>query len=77
MEIVSAFIGRSFDKKEEPLWNEIRKILDSLKPMGFSWEDAEEAQAKPISDKVKERIERNDLFDNVQKMRHELKNRFK
>jgi len=77
MEIVSAFIGRSFDKKEEPLWNEIRKILDSLKPMGFSWEDAEEAQARPISDKVKERIERNDLFDNVQKMRHELKNRFK
>lgn len=62
MAIMSAFIGRSFDRNEEPLWNEIRKILDSLKPMGFSWEDAEEAQAKPISDKVKERIERNDIF---------------
>jgi tetratricopeptide (TPR) repeat protein len=62
MAIVSAFIGRSFNKREETLWFEIRKILDSLKPMGFSWEDADEAEAEPISDKVKQKIERNDLF---------------
>jgi len=62
MTIISAFVGRSFDQKEELLWARISKCLDSLKPIGFSWEDAEEAQAKPISDKVKERIERNDLF---------------
>ena len=62
MAIISAFVGRSFDQKEELLWTKISKWLDSLKPIGFSWEDAEEAQAKPISDKVKEKIERNDLF---------------
>ncbi|MGA2315440.1 MAG: hypothetical protein ABSG71_03570 [Thermodesulfobacteriota bacterium] len=62
MAIISAFVGRSFDQKEELLWAKISKCLDSLKPIGFSWEDAEEAQAKPISDKVKEKIERNDLF---------------
>ena len=62
MTIISAFVGRSFDPKEELLWTKISKCLDSLKPIGFSWEDAEEAQVKPISDKVKEKIERNDLF---------------
>ncbi len=62
MAIISAFVGRSFDPKEESLWTRISKCLDSLRPIGFSWEDAEEAQAKPISDKVKEKIQRNDLF---------------
>jgi tetratricopeptide (TPR) repeat protein len=62
MAIVSTFIGRSFDKTDEPLWIEISKFLDSLKKVGFEWEDAEEGQARPISDKVKEKIARNDMF---------------
>jgi len=62
MAVISAFVGRSFDPEEELLWTKIGKCLDSLKSIGFSWEDAEEAQAKPISDKVKEKIQRNDLF---------------
>lgn len=62
MAIISAFVGRSFKKEEEPLWIEISKVLNSLKNIGFSWEDAEESQAKPVSDKVKEKIVRNDLF---------------
>lgn len=62
MAIVSAFIGRSFKKEDEPLWGEISKFLDSLKKVGFEWEDADEGQTRPISDKVKEKIERNDMF---------------
>lgn len=62
MPIISAFIGRSFNKEDEPLWGEISKFLDSLKRVGFKWEDAEESQAKAISDKVKEKIEKNDMF---------------
>jgi tetratricopeptide (TPR) repeat protein len=60
--MLSAFIGRSFRNEDDDLWAEIRKQLDSLKKIGFTWEDAEESQAKSISEKVKERIERNDLF---------------
>jgi tetratricopeptide (TPR) repeat protein len=62
MPIVSAFIGRSFNKTDEPLWIEVSKFLNSLKKVGFDWEDAEEGQARPISDKVKEKIARNDMF---------------
>jgi len=65
MPIISAFIGRSFIKEDEPLWAEIAKFLNSLNQVGFSWEDAEESQAKPISDKVKEKIGRNDVFIGV------------
>lgn len=62
MRILGAFVGRSFNKDDEPLWVEIQKHLNSLKSLGFVWEDAEEGQAKPISDKVKERIDRNNIF---------------
>lgn len=65
MPIISAFIGRSFIKEDEPLWAEIAKFLNSLSKAGFSWEDAEESQAKPISDKVKEKVDRNDIFIGV------------
>ena len=59
---ISAFIGRSFNEEDKRLWQKIATSLNSLKRIGFSWEDAEETQAKSISDKVKERIERNDIF---------------
>ncbi len=65
MPIISAFIGRSFIKEDELLWAEIAKFLNSLSKVGFSWEDAEGSQAMPISDKVKEKIYRNDIFIGV------------
>src|ERR1051326_6527748 len=57
-----AFVGRSFLPADEAPWYEIRKILESLRPLGFEFEDAKEAQLRPISDKVKEGIERNDIY---------------
>lgn len=65
MSIITAFIGRNFIKEDEQLWAEIAKFLNSLSKVGFSYEDAEESQAKPISDKVKEKIDRNDIFIGV------------
>lgn len=62
MATLSAFIGRSFSETDQVLWRKIEGSLDSMKRVGFSWEDAEEAQPKSISDKVRERIEKNDIF---------------
>lgn len=62
MKIISAFIGRSFIEDDGPIWVEIAKFLNSLKKVGFIWEDAEEVQARSISDKVKEKIDQNDIF---------------
>lgn len=59
---LGAFVGRSFTEADESLWQAIQKHLSSLKSLGFEWEDAEQTQLKPISGKVKEKIERNDIF---------------
>ncbi len=59
---ISAFVGRSFLPEDEPVWYEIRNILESLRPMGFKFEDAKEAQLRPISEKVRQGIERNDFY---------------
>ena len=41
---LKAFVGRSFLEKDEAIWNEIRKMLVNLRPIGFVFEDASEAQ---------------------------------
>jgi len=41
---------------------EIRGILESLLPIGFLFEDAKEAQLKQISEKVRQGIERSDIY---------------
>jgi tetratricopeptide (TPR) repeat protein len=59
---INAFVGRSFLEQDDALWNEIRKILESLRPIGFGFEDAKEAQLRPISEKVRQGIEHNDFY---------------
>jgi len=59
---IKAFVGRSFLEQDEALWYEIRNILESLRPIGFDFEDAKEAQLRPISEKVRQGIERNDIY---------------
>src|SRR5260370_638016 len=56
-----AFVGRSFLPEDEATWFEFRKIFDSLRPIGFVWEDAKESQPRPISAKVRQVIEKNDV----------------
>jgi len=59
---IRAFVGRSFLEQDDPVWYAIRTILASLRPIGFDFEDAKEAQLRPISEKVREGIERNDFY---------------
>ncbi len=59
---LKAFVGRSFLPEDDSVWHEIRDILESFRPMGFQFEDAREAQPKPVSEKVREGIERNDTY---------------
>ena len=59
---LKAFVGRSFREEDEKLWNDFRAILDALKPIGFDYEDAVESQLRPISEKIKQRIHRNDIY---------------
>jgi tetratricopeptide (TPR) repeat protein len=59
---LTAFIGRSFLPPDEAPWLEIRKILESLRPLGFLFHDAYEAQPRRISEKVQRGIEQHDLY---------------
>jgi tetratricopeptide (TPR) repeat protein len=62
---LSAFVGRSFLPTDKSVWQDLRDILDGLKPLGFDYEDAKESQPRPISEKVRELILRNDIYIGV------------
>ena len=59
---LTAFVGRSFLPEDESVWTEIRTVLDALRPLGFHFEDASQAQLRPISEKVRTGIDRNDVY---------------
>ncbi len=59
---LKAFVGRSFLDQDDSVWREIRDILESLRPIGFQFEDAKESQPRAISAKVREAIDRNDMY---------------
>lgn len=69
---LNAFVGRSFLDEDKSIWYELRDIFDSLKPMGFDYEDAKEAQLRPISEKVKELIVRNEIYIGVLTRRYPI-----
>lgn len=69
-----AFVGRSFLEADNTLWHEIQEMLSALHPIGFRYEDAAEAQACLVSDKVKEGIARNDIYLGVLARRHQIHN---
>ena len=69
---LSAFVGRSFLDEDKSVWHDLRDILDSHKPMGFEYEDAKEAQIRPISEKVKELIVRHDIYIGVLTKRYPI-----
>lgn len=70
---IRAFVGRSFLEKDETVWYEIRRILESLRPIGLVFEDAKEAQLRPISEKVRHGIERNDFYIGILTQRLPIK----
>ncbi len=70
--LVTAFVGRSFAPEDKALWVEFREILESFQPLGFHFEDAEQAQPRPISQKVKEGIDRNQIYLGIVSRRRPL-----
>lgn len=69
---LSAFIGRSFLGSDKQVWHDLREVLDALRPIGFVYEDAKEAQPRPISEKVKELVSRNDIYIGVLTRRYPI-----
>src|SRR5215471_20864212 len=67
-----AFVGRSFLPADEALWVEVRALLESLKPLGFLFEDAQEAQPRAVSEKVRAGIDRNDVYLGILSQRDQM-----
>lgn len=62
MNKVKAFIGHSFDKKDEQIVRRFLDYFDTLSEMGFEWDSAEEAEPKTLSEKVKKKMDGKNLF---------------
>ncbi len=69
---LSAFVGRSFLEDDKKIWHDLRDILDSLKTMGFEYEDGKEGQIRPISEKVQEIILRHEIYIGVLTKRYPI-----
>src|SRR5258706_4798175 len=61
---IDAFVGHSFLEEDRVVVSHILTMLDDVVKLvpGFSWEHAEEAEAKRISSKVFERMEGKNVF---------------
>jgi len=61
--IIRAFVGRTFNNaQDKALWIEIREVLDNLRGVRFSWEDAEEPQMLSVSSKIRQKIADNHIY---------------
>ncbi|MBI5005754.1 MAG: hypothetical protein HZB95_01385 [Nitrosomonadales bacterium] len=69
---LSAFVGRSFLDDDKKIWHDLRDILDSLKTMGFEYEDGKEGQIRPISEKVQELIMRHEIYIGILTKRYPI-----
>ena len=60
---MKAFIGHSFDEDDKPTIRAFKEYFDALKKtMNFDWDNAEEAEVKGLSGKVKEKMKGKQLF---------------
>ena len=69
--MIKAFVGHSFLKDDKETVDRFKEYFNSLaKSMDFQWEDAQEVQIKSLSDKVKQKIERKNLFIGIITKKH-------
>ena len=69
---LTAFVGRSFLELDKKIWHDLRDIFDSLKSIGFVYEDGSEGQIRPISEKIKELIMRHEVYIGVLTKRYPI-----
>jgi tetratricopeptide (TPR) repeat protein len=62
MMLVSAFVARSFDPRDEERIRPILGFLNTFRDVGFIWETAEPADVQSVSEKVREMIDSHDVF---------------
>ncbi len=64
MNKLSAFVGHSFDKADKEVVEKFLGIFDRIKamPIGFTWDHAEWAEPKLLSERVKAKMEGKNLF---------------
>jgi len=67
---MKAFVGHSFDPKDKDVVNEIMTFLPKH---GIPCEDADVAENKYISNKIKEKIDRNEIFVGIFTIDREIK----
>lgn len=67
---MKAFIGHSFDSRDEDLFN---KISTFLTKNGITWDDGDRVQNKDISDKIKQRICDREIFIGIFTIDREIK----
>lgn len=59
---ISAFVGHSFEDVDRTLVNKFLDHLDTFRPLGFEWVDAEEAESTGLANKVKAKMEEKNAF---------------
>jgi hypothetical protein len=64
MSRIAAFVGHSFSKSDEALVTRFLNFFDHVQDLGigFTWDHAENAEPKVLSEKVKEKMEGKNLF---------------
>ena len=67
---MKAFIGHSFDPKDK---NVVNEIMTFFPKHGIPCEDAEISENKDISDKIKKKIDRNEIFVGIFTIEQEIK----
>jgi lipopolysaccharide biosynthesis regulator YciM len=67
---LTAFVARSFDPGDEQRIQPILNFLDTFRKAGFIWESADAAEVESVSKKVRDMIDRKDLFIGFFTRRH-------
>jgi hypothetical protein len=67
---LTAFVARSFDPGDEKRIQPILNFLDTFRKAGFIWESADAAEVESVSKKVRDMINRKDLFIGFFTRRH-------
>ena len=72
MPILRAFVAKSFHPRDEAKVKPIEAFLNSFSRSGLIWETGEPSEPESVSEKVRQRIDKADLFVGILTRRHPL-----
>ena len=59
---LKAFVAKSFASIDGEKTRKIENVLDGFRPLGLTWETAEQAEIESVSQKVRKKIDDCDIF---------------